>query len=156
MQIYLNLGSNLGSRMALIGRACAVLARRLAPARLLMSSYVESEPWGFDSPHPFLNRGILVLTERDIHPEAVLDITQAAEREVAAYAATEFGLSPTEAAAHRNADGTYRDRPIDIDIIDIGGLAYHSPSLTLPHPRAHQRPFVLTPWQELLSAKSKN
>ena len=53
---------------------------------------------------------------------------------------------------HRNADGTYRDREIDIDIIAIEGLRMRHPRLTLPHPRAAERAFVTIPMQELAAA----
>ena len=137
MRIHINIGSNQGDCKALIGRAIALLAKEFSPAHLRLSSYVESEPWGYDSPNRFLNRGVMLDTDVEIYPEEVLRRTQAVEREVG-------GESP-----HRNADGTYCDRPIDIDIIDIDGLVYQSPTLTLPHPRARLRRFVLIPISEL-------
>ena len=48
-----------------------------------------------------------------------------------------------------NIAGSYRDRPIDIDIIDIDHIHLSSPSLTLPHPRAHLRPFVIIPTTQI-------
>lgn len=136
-KIHLNLGSNIGDRRALMGRAVALLAARLAPARLLLSDYVESEPWGYDSANTYLNMGVMVLTERTLCPEAVLAATQSVELAV--------GLG----APHRNPDGTYCDRPIDIDIIDMDGLHMDTPALTLPHPRAALRPFVTGPMRQL-------
>ncbi len=50
---------------------------------------------------------------------------------------------------HRNADGTYRDREIDIDIIGIDGRHFATDRLELPHPRAHMRDFVTVPLGEL-------
>ena len=58
--------------MAIIGRAAALVARSLAPCRMLLSDYVESEPWGYSSPNAFLNRGLLVITERTVDPLDVL------------------------------------------------------------------------------------
>ena len=138
MLIHLNIGSNQGDRRGYIGRAAALVASAVAPCRMLLSDYYTSAPQGFDSPHDFLNRGLLIDTlGRDITPEAVLDATQSIERR----------LAPD--SPHRHPDGTYRDRCIDIDIIDIDGRAYSSPRLTLPHPRAAERPFVLIPMREL-------
>lgn len=51
--------------------------------------------------------------------------------------------------AHRNADGTYRDRDLDIDIIAVDMLCLDTPRLTIPHPRAAVRDFVMTPLREL-------
>lgn len=136
MRIHLNIGSNQGDRAALIERAVALLMRAMPDARVRRSAPVESEPWGFDSPNAFLNIGLMLDLPRSIDPEALLDITQAAER----------AISP---ASHRNPDGSYRDRLIDIDIIAVDRLRLHTPRLTLPHPRAALRPFVLTPLREL-------
>ena len=136
-EIYINIGSNLGDSKALIGRACSMLARCLAPAQLLLSGYVESEPWGFASEHRFLNRGVLVFTDRDVDPLVLLDITQGIESEIG------------RGASHRNPDGSYRDRAIDIDIIDIDNQRIDSLRLTLPHPHAAERDFVMGPWREL-------
>ena len=123
--------------MAMIGRAVALLSRHLPPGRMLLSDYIESEPWGYDSPNPFLNRGVLLICAGTIQPIEVLNITRQVE------------LAVGSGAPHRNADGSYRDRPIDIDIIDIDGLTVATPRLTLPHPRAALRPFVAIPMEAL-------
>ena len=137
MKIHLNLGSNLGNSKALIGRAIARLAAMFPPGLMLLSDYVSSEPWGYDSPNHFLNRGILYITDAVMHPEDVLDITQAVETSVG------------ENAPHRNPDGTYCDRLIDIDIIDIDEMCLSTQRLTLPHPRAPLRTFVTGPMAQL-------
>lgn len=137
-KIHLNIGSNLGDRRALIGRAVALLSRAVpGPVRMYLSSYAESEPWGYTSSNTFLNLGILILTPTKIDPFELLDITQEVERKV--------GMG----APHRNHDGTYCDRPIDIDIIQMDEIILNTPRLTLPHPRATLRPFVLGPLNEL-------
>ncbi len=135
--IHLNIGSNQGDRKAIIGRAVALIAKAFAPARLRLSSYIESEPWGYDSQNSFLNRGVMLEIDRHIDPEEVLRHAQMVESEIG------------KGAPHRNPDGSYCDRPIDIDIIDIDRMTYKSPTLTLPHPRAHLRSFVMQPLQEL-------
>ena len=72
----------------------------------------------------------------DTEAEALLDKIQQIERDISAM-------------PHRNADGTYRDREIDIDIIAIDHLHIDTPRLQVPHPRARQRDFVTVPLQEL-------
>ncbi len=52
-------------------------------------------------------------------------------------------------ASHRDSAGRYADRPIDIDLIDYGRMVYMSRRLTLPHPLAADRPFVMGPLLEL-------
>ncbi len=50
---------------------------------------------------------------------------------------------------HRNSDGSYRDREIDIDIILIDDMRIDSPRLQVPHPRMLERDFVMIPLREL-------
>lgn len=139
MRVYLNIGSNQGDRKAIIGRAVALIARELSPCRMRLSSWYDSEPWGYDSTEPYVNLGVLAdCPDRD--PLRLLDAIQAIEQ----------ALAPD--SPHRNPDGTYRDRRIDIDIIDIDGISLSTPRLTLPHPRAAGRDFVMVPWRELIGA----
>ncbi|MDE6295776.1 MAG: 2-amino-4-hydroxy-6-hydroxymethyldihydropteridine diphosphokinase, partial [Muribaculaceae bacterium] len=50
---------------------------------------------------------------------------------------------------HRNPDGTYADRTIDIDIMGIEGVTMNTPELTLPHPHLAERDFFMQPLREL-------
>ena len=136
MTIYLNIGSNLGDRRGYIDEAIRLIAEAFPKAILRRSDVVESAPWGFESSQPFLNIGIALDYPVDIDPRYLLATFQDIERRV----------SPTP---HRNADGSYRDRCIDIDIIAIDCLTISSDSLTIPHPRAWERPFVMEPLRQL-------
>lgn len=137
MRIHINIGSNMGDREAYLARAVEQLSREFAGAAVCAAGPVESEPWGYESANAYLNMGVMIDLPVAVPPEQVLDITQAVERAVGA------------GAPHRNADGSYRDRPVDIDIIDIDGLELRTPRLTLPHPRAALRPFVMQPLRQL-------
>lgn len=130
----LNIGSNIGDSPALIRQAVAAVSAlsELAPGR--QSPVITTQPWGFTSLHPFLNIGVEIQTSLD--PLALLDRLQQLEQSIPG-----SGLDNR----HRNPDGTYRDRPLDIDIIHCGSLVFSSPRLTIPHPRLHLRPFVLQP-----------
>lgn len=133
--VHINIGSNQGDRAAQIERAVAALSRRLDPAGralITLAPVEESEPWGFCSDHPFLNLGLMADLPGDPDPRELLDILRSVEREIAD-------------APHRHADGSYADRPIDIDLIAIDDKVVNTPDLTLPHPRMHLRPFVLRP-----------
>lgn len=125
----------MGDRHALIEQAVALISEAYPQNRIRISDYIESEPWGFDSQHPFLNLGVAIDDFND-DPLSLLRAMQAIEKKVAD-------------APHRNPDGSYRDRPIDIDIIEIDGVEMSTPELTLPHPRAHERDFVLIPLSQL-------
>lgn len=139
-RIHINIGSNKGDRAALIERAVALIAYRLDPAGLAeirLAPLVESAPWGFDSPNPFLNLGMTVDLPADIvDPHRLLSELQAVEREISA-------------ASHRDSSGAYVDREIDIDLIAVGSMVVNDEILTLPHPCMHLRPFVLKPVAEL-------
>lgn len=133
MTCHLNIGSNQGNRQVNIDRAIALIDLRAGKVTAV-SSMIESEPWGYESPNRFLNIGINIETE--LEPQKLLECLQGIEKEI----------SP---ASHRDSDGNYIDRVIDIDIIDIKGVVMETPRLTVPHPRAMQRDFVKIPLEEI-------
>lgn len=135
MLVHLSIGSNQGDRHALIEQAVALIAERLKPVSLRRSTAVETVPWGFASPYPFMNVG-LDLQLAPIEPESLLDELQDIERAISAM-------------PHRNADGSYRDREIDIDIILIDNLRIDTPRLKVPHPHMFDRDFVMRPLLQL-------
>lgn len=137
MRIHINIGSNQGDRRALIGQAVALIASAWPDARMRLSRPVESEPWGYESPNRFLNLGVMLDTDVPSSPHDVLLRLLAIERRVGG------------GAPHRGADGAYCDRPVDIDLIVVDRLCLSTPDLTLPHPRARLRPFVMHPLHEL-------
>lgn len=125
----------MGDRQALIEQAVALISEAYPQSRIRISDFIESEPWGYESTHPFLNLGLAIDDFSD-EPLSLLRAMQAIERKIAD-------------APHRNPDGSYRDRPIDIDIIEIDGVEMKTPELTLPHPRAYERNFVVIPLSQL-------
>ena len=141
--VYLNIGSNQGDRRAIVARAVAAVSALSFPVveRSRVSDPVESTPWGYDSDSPFLNVGVALDCRIDapwtvpaLH--RLLDSLQAIERSI--------GTMP-----HRNADGSYRDRDLDIDIVAVDGLTVDTPRLVLPHPHMAARAFVLEPMASL-------
>lgn len=133
---YINIGSNQGDRHALIEQAVALIQSSFH-TNAARSSFIESEPWGFESSHPFLNLGILVDVDLTVRsPEEVLHTLLYIEH----------SISP---GSHRDRNGNYIDRKIDIDLIAIDDIIFNSPVLTLPHPLMHRRSFVLNPLLEL-------
>ena len=129
---YLSLGSNLGDRLRLIQEAVAALTVEAGPVTALSSLY-ETEPWGFSSPHRFLN--VALALETSLSPETLLAVTQRIERDLG--------------RTHKSVDGRYADRTIDIDLLFVGDAVLDTPALTLPHPRLHLRRFVLEPLREI-------
>lgn len=133
MVAHINIGSNLGDSRSLIGQAVAEIALLSStPART--SAFIESEPWGYESPNRFTNIGIEITTT--LTPEQLLsELLQ-----------IQNVISPR---THRDNLGNYADRLIDIDLIHCGDLIINTPTLTLPHPRLHLRDFVLLPLLQL-------
>lgn len=131
--IYLGLGSNQGNREQLIEEAMRLLSVALG-APLSRSSAIETEPWGFDSPNPFLNMAAHFVAA--ISPEELLDATEAIERQLGRLTKSTPGSG-------------YSDRPIDIDILFYGTSVIETPRLTVPHPRLQERMFVLQPLSEI-------
>ena len=132
-ELYLSLGSNLGDRAENLHRAIALIGERVGEVQRV-SSFIETEPWGFESKHPFLNAACLVLTK--LSPEECLKATQQIERELG--------------RKRKSKNGVYHDRPIDIDLLMYGDLTLSTPKLTLPHPRMKERDFVMIPLREIL------
>lgn len=135
---YLNIGSNSPQAMQIILGAVQHIARRYRAGRLRLAPWQHSPAWGYRSEHPFTNLGVAL----DFQPGAMpppLDLLEALQ-----------DIERTHApGAHRQDDGTYTDRRLDIDIIHIDGVAMQTPRLTLPHPRARARAFVMQPMQFL-------
>ncbi len=134
MIYYLNIGSNLGDREGNLWAADLRLSLDLGLVTT-RSAIVESEPWGFESDNGFLNRGIAV--ESRFTPIEALNIIHDIEYEL------------NHGHGHRDADGNYVDRLVDIDIMAIDDLVIDLPSLQVPHRHMHRRDFFLKPMAEL-------
>lgn len=144
--VYLGLGSNLGDRKANLDRAIALIDERVGKV-VRRSSYIETEPWGFQSKNAFLNAVILCKTT--LMPREVLKATQKIERELGkthSHATRRKGYSLTT-----NHEPLYKDRPIDIDILLYDDLTVDEPDLKIPHPLMHERDFVMIPLNEIRS-----
>ena len=131
--LYLSLGSNLGDREDMLRRAIALIEERVGAVQRV-SSFIETEPWGFESEHPFLNAAVMVKTT--LSPIECLDATQQIERELG--------------RKKKSKGGIYHDRPIDIDLLLYGDLKLSTPRLTIPHPHMYERDFVMIPLREIL------
>lgn len=135
-KLYLSLGSNLGDREANIRQALALIDERVGSV-YRVSSYIETAPVGFQSPNKFIN--IVCLVHTMMSPTACLRETQKIEQE----------LGRTQKSINSDGSLTYKDRLIDIDLLTYDQLVLNTPELTLPHPRMHERDFVLIPLREI-------
>jgi 2-amino-4-hydroxy-6-hydroxymethyldihydropteridine diphosphokinase len=131
MLAILALGGNLGDPRGQITDAIASLNAHDAIEVTAVSPLVESfalTEAGIDESAPRYLNGV-VEVETNLSPEELLRAT----REI-------------ETSAGRVRDVRWGPRTLDIDIITFGDVHQHTEELTLPHPRAHERAFVLTPW----------
>ena len=128
MLAYLSLGANLGDRAATL-RAAIEALRRLGAVTAVSSLY-GTAPVGYRDQPDFLNAAVALRTDRT--PDALLEAAQAIERE--------FG---------RQRSFPNAPRILDIDLIYLDDLILTSPHLTIPHPRAAERAFVLIPLREI-------
>ncbi|UCG42239.1 MAG: 2-amino-4-hydroxy-6-hydroxymethyldihydropteridine diphosphokinase [candidate division WOR-3 bacterium] len=128
-QVLLGLGSNLGNRLANLENAVAALAT-LGPVR--RSCWFETEPVGPElaGEPAFLNGAVALDT--DLGPAELLERILGLEREL--------GREPGRRSGSRT---------IDIDILLAGDRAYDRDGLRVPHPRMHERAFVLVPLSEI-------
>ena len=144
-QVYLALGSNLGDRNAYLERAISLINERVGEV-IRRSSFIETEPWGFESSNTFLNG--VILCETTLAPREVLKATQQIERELGRRKSvnrTREALGSSKKSVNRK----YEDRPIDIDILLYDNLTIDEPDLKIPHPLMHQRDFVMIPLNEI-------
>ncbi len=123
---YVGLGSNLGDRKQAIRQA----AERIGAVRL--SGIRETEPWGYADQPDFLNAVAEVETE--LGPRELLDFLLGVEHDL---------------GRERGAGPRYGPRTIDLDLLLYDEEAIDEPGLTVPHPRLHERRFVLEPLVEL-------
>lgn len=131
-QIYLGLGSNLGNRKENLAYAIRFIGERVGKV-LRVSSFIETEPWGFESENTFVNA--VILCETDLTPRQLLGATQKIEREMG--------------RQKKSTDGGYSDRCIDIDILIYDDLRVDEPDLQIPHPLMLKRDFVMIPLREI-------
>jgi 2-amino-4-hydroxy-6-hydroxymethyldihydropteridine diphosphokinase len=130
----LSLGSNLGNRFKHLQRAVHTLGGSVA----VVSGIYETPPWG-DPDQPAYFNAVLLAVDPKAAPRDWLERAHACE---------------AEAGRVRDPERRFGPRNLDVDVIavwddDDQPILSDDPELTLPHPRAHQRAFVLRPWIDI-------
>jgi 2-amino-4-hydroxy-6-hydroxymethyldihydropteridine diphosphokinase len=128
----LSLGSNLGNRAETLQGAIDALEDTPGVRVKKVSPVYETEPWGVEpgsQPNYF---NVVVVVKTTLPPSSLLERGRAIE----------------DAYARRRTE-RWAARTIDVDIVAYQGVVSDDPELTLPHPRAHQRAFVLVPWHDI-------
>lgn len=148
-QVFLALGSNLGDRRAILAEAVRLIGERVGEVTH-RSTLIETNPWGFQSEHRFLNG--VIRCETTLTPRQLLATTQAIERALGKRPIHATDRTPqTSDIRHQ----TYKDRPVDIDILLYDDLLVDEPGLKIPHPLMQQRDFVMIPLREIMNQMNK-
>lgn len=129
-RVVLALGGNLGDRLANLQAGVDALAAAPGITATAVSAVFETSPVGGPDQPDYLNA--VLLASSDLGAAEILRRSQAAER-----------------ARGRQRRVRWGPRTLDIDIIACGDEISDDPQLTLPHPRAHERAFVLLPWHDV-------
>ncbi|MER7111951.1 2-amino-4-hydroxy-6-hydroxymethyldihydropteridine diphosphokinase [Streptomyces sp. NPDC000229] len=128
----ISLGSNLGNRLETLQGAIDALEDTPGVRVKAVSPVYETEPWGVDpGSQPSYFNAVVVL-KTTLPPASLLERAHAVEE-----------------AFHRVRDERWGARTIDVDIVTYADVVSDDPFLTLPHPRAHERAFVLAPWHDV-------
>ncbi|MFD4012390.1 2-amino-4-hydroxy-6-hydroxymethyldihydropteridine diphosphokinase [Streptomyces albidoflavus] len=128
----ISLGSSLGNRLETLQGAVDALEDTPGLRVKAVSPVYETEPWGVDpgSQPSYFNAVAVIRTT--LPPGSLLERAQAVEE-----------------AFHRVRDERWGPRTLDVDIVAYAGVVSADPELTLPHPHAHERAFVLAPWHDV-------
>ncbi len=129
-KVYLGLGTNLGNREENLRKAGQLIEEKCG--KIGKSSLtVETAPVGFESENYFLNK--VVYIETSLTPWELLDQIRKLE----------------EKMGRKRSTKRYEDRVIDIDILLYDDLVIDDEELQIPHPRMHEREFVMRPLKEI-------
>jgi 2-amino-4-hydroxy-6-hydroxymethyldihydropteridine diphosphokinase len=128
MKAVISLGANVGDPKVNLDLAVGLL--REATEVIAVSSYLQTKPIGGPEQPNYLNA--VAIVESELPAKDLLAL-----------------LNGIETAMGRTREIHWGPRVIDLDLIQYGGLLVSDEKLTLPHPRAHERRFVLAPWFEI-------
>ncbi|MBU7598133.1 2-amino-4-hydroxy-6-hydroxymethyldihydropteridine diphosphokinase [Streptomyces sp. P38-E01] len=128
----ISIGSNLGNRLETLQGAVDALEDTPGLRVKAVSPVYETEPWGVepDTQPSYFNAVVLIKTT--LPPASLLERGHAIEE-----------------AFERVRDERWGPRTIDVDIVSYQDVVQSDPGLELPHPRAHERAFVLIPWHDV-------
>ena len=129
-QVLIGFGSNQGDSVLICSQAVEMLDRHSRIRIRRVSSFYRTEPVGMKDQDWFING--VVLCETDLEPEGLLSVTR-----------------QIEAHFHRVRHHRWGPRTLDLDILFFGERCIDLPDLIVPHPRLHERRFVLVPLAEL-------
>ncbi|MEU8584384.1 2-amino-4-hydroxy-6-hydroxymethyldihydropteridine diphosphokinase [Streptomyces sp. L500] len=128
----ISIGSNLGNRLETLQGAIDALEDTPGLRVKAVSPVYETEPWGVEPGTQPSYFNAVVLVKTTLPPDSLLERGHAIEE-----------------AFERVRDERWGPRTLDVDIVTYQDVVSDDPVLTLPHPRAHERAFVLAPWYDV-------
>lgn len=129
-RVVFALGSNLGDRLAYLRGAVREASQVPELHTLVCSPVYETEPVGGPAQDAFLNA--VLIAQTTLSPVVLLALAHEWEQ-----------------LAGRVREERWGPRTLDVDLIAVDDVRSHTPRLTLPHPLAHERAFVLAPWHDV-------
>lgn len=130
IRAFISIGSNTGDKPLNCRKAFELLSGNPAIAVVKKSSFYETQAWGYKDQPSFVNAAAEIATS--LTPDELL-----------------AHLKSVESAMGRTETFRWGPRVIDLDIIFYDGLVMDTAALTIPHPEAHERAFVLIPLAEI-------
>ena len=130
MNVVLGIGSNLGDRFAALQGAVDAVVATSGNRSVAVSPVYETDPVGGPEQPDYLNA--VITFDSGLEPAEILEMAQGIEVD-----------------AGRTREVRWGARTLDVDVLAIDDLVIADEMLTLPHPRAHERAFVLAPWHDL-------
>lgn len=127
-RVFIALGSNLGDRSKNLHDAISCLPPKVQVTD--QSPIYETKPWGYTEQPQFLNQVIQAVTS--LTPDELFDYLKTIESKLGRKPAVRYG-----------------PRLIDLDLLFYNNLKYRTSELTIPHPRLHERAFVLVPLTDI-------
>ncbi|OGC76831.1 MAG: 2-amino-4-hydroxy-6-hydroxymethyldihydropteridine diphosphokinase [candidate division Zixibacteria bacterium RBG_16_50_21] len=131
-EVFIGFGSNLGQREKNIQKALQILSEHPQIMITRISSLFETEPVEMESKNLFLNGAVQVQTV--LIPQKLAPLLENIELKM---------------GRPKDEKGKKQDRAIDLDLLFYNDLIFSIPGLTVPHPQAHRRRFVLLPMLEI-------
>jgi 2-amino-4-hydroxy-6-hydroxymethyldihydropteridine diphosphokinase len=128
----ISLGANLGNRLETLQGAIDALEDTPGVRIKAVSPVYETEPWGVEPGSQPTYYNAIVVLKTTLPPSSLLERAHAVEE-----------------AFNRVRDEHWGPRTLDVDIVAYADVVSEDPQLTLPHPRAHERAFVLAPWYDI-------
>ena len=136
-KVFLSIGGNIGDRLLYLSKSRKYIENTVGTI-VAKSSVIETDAWGYNDRNKYLNQ--VVKIETNFKPCTILELTQEIEKKLGRKEKTK---------KERTGKFVYSARTIDIDILFFEEKIIQTKNLIIPHPRLHERDFVMIPLNEI-------